>query len=305
MVTVLLPRHEVKAGVQLKSDLVSSEALRLEIDTLEQPEAVIKDDESGKDTDKPQLLVIEDNRDMQAYLYQMLSGQYEVELAGDGETGLTLALEQVPDIVICDVMLPKKNGYQVAHSLKADEGTSHIPIIMLTARSDEDSRLEGLREHVDDFLTKPFNDEELMLRVANLLAVRDILKARYSGQLHSGEDPKSDLREPERHFLERLELTLEKNFTDQDYTIAQMADGLALSVRQLQRKLKALTDQQPGHYLRLYRLRQSQPLLQMGKRIGDVSYSVGFGSPAHFASCFRAQYECTPTEYQGRYINAG
>jgi len=87
-----------------------------------------------------------------------------------------------------------------------------------------------------------------------------------------------------------------------NYSISQMADGLALSVRQLQRKLRALTDQQPGHYLRLYRLKESLPLLQAGKRIGDVAYSVGFGSPAHYSSCFRAQYGCTPTEYQGRYI---
>jgi len=305
VVTVLLPRYQVKAGVQLKSDLVSSEALRLELDTLEQPRPLVKDDDDGKDSGKPQLLIIEDNRDMQAYLYQMLSASYEIELAGDGEAGLAFAMEQIPDIVVCDVMLPKKDGYQVAHELKADDRTSHIPIIMLTARSDEDSKLEGLREHVDDFLTKPFNEEELIIRIANLLAVRDILKARYSGQLHAGGDPKSDLKESERLFMERLELTLENNYDDLDFTITQMAAGMAMSVRQLQRKLKALTDQQPGHYLRLYRLNRSLALLQVGKRIGDVAFSVGFGSPAHFASCFRAQYGCTPTEYQGKYVGAG
>lgn len=305
VVTVLLPRHLVKTGVQLKSDLVSSEALQLEIDTLEQPKPLIKDDSTGKDSDKPQLLVIEDNRDMQAYLYQMLTGVYDVELAGDGESGLAFALEHVPDIIVCDVMLPKKDGYQVSRELKTDDRTSHIPIIMLTARSDEDSKLEGLREHVDDFLTKPFNEEELRIRITNLLAIRDILKARYSGQLHAGDDPRSGLKEPERLFMERLELTLETNHTDLEFTISQMASGMSMSVRQLQRKLKALTDQQPGHFLRLYRLDKSLALLQMGKRIGDVSYSVGFGSPAHFASCFRAQYGCTPTEYQERYTGSG
>lgn len=305
VVTILLPRYRVRAGVALKSDLVSSEALNLEIDTLEQPKPLTKDDGNGKDGEKPQLLVIEDNRDMQVYLYQMLSGDYEVELAGDGEAGLDFAFEQIPDIVVCDVMLPKKDGYQVSHELKTDDRTSHIPIIMLTARSDEDSKLEGLREHVDDFLTKPFNEEELMIRIANLLAVRDIMKARYSGQLHAGGDPRSELREPERLFMERLELTLDKNHVDLEFTITQMADCMALSVRQLQRKLKALTDQQPGHYLRLYRLNRSLALLQAGKRIGDVAYSVGFGSPAHFASCFRAQYGSTPTEYQEGCLGGG
>jgi AraC-like DNA-binding protein len=172
--------------------------------------------------------------------------------------------------------------------------------VPLTARSDEDSKLEGLRGQVDDFLAKPFNDEELMLRVANLLAIRDILKARYSGQLHSGGDPRSGLSEPERRFMERLETVLEEHHAEQEFTIEQMASGLAMSVRQLQRKLKALTDQQPGHYLRMYRLNRSLALLLDGKRIGDAAYSVGFGSPAHFASCFRAQYGCTPSEYQAR-----
>jgi AraC-like DNA-binding protein len=105
--------------------------------------------------------------------------------------------------------------------------------------------------------------------------------------------------------MERLELTLDKNHVDLEFTITQMADCMALSVRQLQRKLKALTDQQPGHYLRLYRLNRSLALLQVGKRIGDVAYSVGFGSPAHFASCFRAQYGSTPTEYQEGCLGAG
>jgi DNA-binding response OmpR family regulator len=235
---------------------------------------------------------------MQYYLHQLLSDSYRVELTGDGESGLERAREEIPDLVICDVMLPQRDGYQIAHELKSDERTSHIPVIMLTARSDEDSRLEGLREHVDDFLTKPFNDEELMLRIANLLAIRDILKARYSGRLNIGEDPRVQLSEPEQRFLERLEKVMDANFTHQDFSIEDMAAALALSPRQLQRKLKALTDQQPTHYLRLYRLKRSLELLRKGKLIGDVAYSVGFGSPAHFSSCFRAQYGCTPTEYQ-------
>ena len=138
--------------------------------------------------------------------------------------------------------------------------------------------------------------------VANLLAIRDILKARYSGELHSGGDPRTGLSEPERRFMERLETVLDENFADQDFTVEQIGSGMSMSVRQLQRKLKALTDQQPGHYLRLYRLNQSLALLMDGKRIGDVAFSVGFGSPAHFASCFRAQYSCTPTEYQALQI---
>ena len=242
--------------------------------------------------------MIEDSRDMQAYLHYLLSAGYEVELAGDGKSGVDYALEHVPDIVLCDVILPKMDGYEVAHELKSNKATSHIPLIMLTARSDENSRLEGLREQVDDYLTKPFNDEELLLRITNLLAVRDILKARFSGQLLEGENPQSTLKEPERKFIENLERVMEKHHEDEELTMTQLAGYMAMSVRQLQRKLKALTDQQPSGYLRLYRLKRSLALLREGRRISEVAYAVGFGSPAHFASCFRAKYGCTPTEYQ-------
>lgn len=298
VVTVLLPVYEVPPGVELVSDSIASEALRLEVETLEQPQELYSADSDETGSEKPRLLVIEDNRDMQYYLQQLLSSLYTVELAGDGESGLAHAQAEIPDLIICDLMLPKQSGYEVSHELKSDDRTSHIPIIILTARSDEDSRLEGLREHVDDFLTKPFNDEELMLRIANLLAIRDILKARYSGQLNSGRDPRPNLSEPERRFLDRLESVLDANYHNQEFSVTDMATAMALSVRQLQRKLKALTDQHPGHYLRIYRMNRALDLLKQGKLVGDTAYTVGFGSPAHFSSCFRAQYGCTPTEYQ-------
>ena len=175
---------------------------------------------------------------MQAYLQYLLSAGYVVELAGDGKSGVEYALEHVPDIVLCDVMLPKMDGYEVARELKSNDATSHIPIIMLTARRDEESRLEGLREHVDVYLTKPFNDEELLLRITNLLAVRDILKARFSGQLLAGENPQSTLNEPERRFMERLEQVMEKYHGDEELRVTQLAFHMAMSVRQLQRKLR-------------------------------------------------------------------
>ena len=298
VVTVLLPRYRVKPGVDHKSERFLTEALRLEVEALEQPEPMLTDDADRRGVGQPMVLVIEDSLDMQAYLHYLLSADYEVNLAGDGKSGVDYAREHVPDIVLCDVMLPKMDGYEVVHELKSNNATSHIPIIMLTARSDESSRLEGLREHVDDYLTKPFNDEELLLRITNLLAVRDILKARFSGQLLEGENPQSNLKEPERRFIENLERVMEKHHGDEELTIIQLADYMAMSVRQLQRKLKALTDQQPNGYLRLYRLKRSLALLQEGRRISEVAYAVGFGSPAHFASCFRAKFGCTPTEYQ-------
>jgi signal transduction histidine kinase/ligand-binding sensor domain-containing protein/CheY-like chemotaxis protein len=298
LVNVLLPLYRPEPGVSLVSDKAASDALQLEVDVLEQPEHVLGGSSGKGDSDQPKILVIEDNKDMQYYLHELLSPHYSVELAVNGEDGLSIAQETIPDLIICDIMLPIKDGFQVSHELKSDHKTSHIPIIILTARGDEDSRLTGLREHVDDYVTKPFNEEELMLRVGNLLAVRDILKARYSGELIIGKDPRYNLNETERQFLDQLDNVLDCHYSDEHFSVVEMASGMAMSVRQLQRKLKALTDQQPVNYLRLYRLHSSLELLKKGKRVGDVAFAVGFGSPTYFSSCFRAQFGQTPTEFQ-------
>ena len=247
---------------------------------------------------RTRLLVAEDNADMRSYLCQLLSAEYRVTGADSGEAGLQAAEEQIPDLVVCDLMLPGMDGFEVVHKLRGDEKTSHIPIIMLTARSDRESRLEGLRERVDDYLIKPFNDEELVLRIANLLAIRDILRARFGGALIAGEEARDLLREPERRFLEKLQGVLETHYAQEAFSISSMASEMAMSERQLQRKLRAVTDQTPALYLRLFRLHRSLKLLADGRRVSEVAYDVGFSSPAYFASCFRAQFGCTPREYQ-------
>ena len=144
-------------------------------------------------------------------------------LAEDGEKGLERAISLVPDLVVCDVMLPRINGYQVVQSLKLDQNTSHIPILMLTARSDDDSRLEGLRERVDDFMTKPFSDEELVIRINNLLTVRDILKARYTGELYAGDDPGHLLTAPERSCISALESAMEEHYSNPEFGLSELA----------------------------------------------------------------------------------
>ena len=295
---VSIPRLEPPAGLRVTHNAPVSEALQLEIDSLEKPDIEESSESLDGNTDQPQVLVIEDNQDMRSYLSQLLSAEYRVANADSGEAGLQAAEEQVPDLVICDLMLPGVDGFEVVHELRANEKTSHIPIIMLTARSDHESRLEGLRERVDDYLIKPFNDEELILRVANLLAIRDILRARFGGALVAGEEPRDSLREPERRFLEKLQGVLETHYSNEEFSITSMASDMAMSERQLQRKLKAITDQTPALYLRLFRLRRSLKLLADGRRVSDVSYDVGFSSPAYFANCFRAQFGCTPREYQ-------
>jgi AraC-like DNA-binding protein len=195
-------------------------------------------------------------------------------------------------------MMPVMDGYQLSQELKSDALTSHIPIIMLTARSDHDSKLMGLREKVDDYLTKPFSDDELTLRIVNLLSIRDTLKRRYSLQLYDESAAPEALSDHQQVFVDRLHAIVNEQISDPDFRVEQLAEKLAMSDRQLQRKLKAILDHSPAEYLRAYRLKVAIRELRKGKRIGLVAEDVGFSSPAYFASCFRAQFGMSPREFQ-------
>jgi len=297
--TVALPRHAVdSAAPDGTKEVVASAATRREVNSLAQPGSetipIAVEDENGQQT----VLVVEDNPDMQNYLQSLLVPDYECLVAGDGHTGLELALEQVPDLVVTDVMMPGLDGYELTEALKEDQRTSHIPIIMLTARSDRESRLKGLSEHADDYLIKPFDDEELLLRITNQLAARDIMKARFSRRVYLEEPLATGLNERERNFLARFETVLEENFADPDLDIGGMASKLAVSTRQLQRKLKALTGHSPAEYLRAYRLKEAARLLGARGQIIKVAFDVGFTSQAYFGTCFKAQFGMSPGQYQ-------
>ena len=241
-----------------------------------------------KSNGEASLLVVEDNTDMQEYLVSLLSDSYQCQVAADGEEAVSIALENVPDLVLCDVMLPKSDGFEVSKTLKTNDATSHIPIVMLTALGDHESRLKGLREHVDDYLTKPFDDEELMLRIANLLSARDALKRRYSRQLFDGSDVGHDLGQREQQFLDKLQAVLESNHSNSDFRVDQLSKEMAMSDRQLQRKLKALIGHSPAEFLRNFRLTMALKKLREGTQVGLVAEAVGFSSQAYFASCFKA-----------------
>ena len=297
--TVALPRHAVDAAApDGTEEVVASAAARREVNSLAQSGSdtipIADEDESGQQT----VLVVEDNPDMQNYLHSLLVPDYECLVAGDGDTGLELALEQVPDLVVTDVMMPGLDGYELTEALKEDQRTSHIPIIMLTARSDRESRLKGLSEHADDYLVKPFDDEELLLRITNQLAARDIMKARFSRRVYLEEPLATGLNERERNFLSRFETVLEENFSDPDLDIGAMASKLAVSTRQLQRKLKALTGHSPAEYLRAFRLKEAASLLATKDQIIKVAFDVGFTSQAYFGTCFKAQFGMSPGQYQ-------
>ncbi|MGD8929356.1 MAG: two-component regulator propeller domain-containing protein [Lysobacterales bacterium] len=304
--TVRLP-HALPSGKESKDRDAGkvSEAVRLEIDSI-QPARF--DDERQRDdvfAQKPLILVIEDNAEMLDYLTGLLGVTYACSTARTGPEGLEKALEQVPDLILCDLMLPGMDGVQLSHAVKQDERTSHVPIIILTARRDTTSRKESWKEKVDAFLTKPFDDEELLLRIANLLELREILKERFSGHFFSHNGSHAGLGSKDREFMDRLESVLEKHHADPDFGLQQMATEMYVSPRQLQRKLRALTGLAPSGLLRSYRLRRARDLLLDGTQIGVASDAVGFSSSAYFTSCFKAQFSTTPSEFQRQGVPRG
>ncbi len=255
------------------------------------------DPEETPPQDAPLVLVVEDNADMRAYLKAHLAGSYQIEEAEDGAQGLARARATQPALVISDVMMPQMDGYALCRALKTDEKLNHIPVILLTAKADEASKLEGLETGADDYLYKPFNAQELLARVENLIEIRRRLRQRFSGEVILGP---SQIAVPsaEAVFLERVRDVAEAHLGDGNFGVDWLADEVGLSVRQLRRRLKAATRLSPGGYLRMMRLQRAAQLLeQQAGSVAEVAYQVGFQDPDYFSRLFKQTFGVSPSEY--------
>ena len=252
------------------------------------------------DTDqaKPMLLLVEDNEDVMRYIKDVFQDDYTVLEAIDGEEGIDMALEQVPDMIISDVMMPKKDGYEVCNTLKKDERTSHIPIILLTAKASLQNKIEGLETQADDYVIKPFVPQELKLRVKNLIASRKKLQEKYKHEMIL-KPSEITVNSVDQSFLENIMNVVEDNIGNEEFSVEQLGQIIGMSRSQLHRKLKALLDQAPNQFIRSFRLRRAHNLLsQNAASTSEIAYQVGFGSPSYFTKCFREQYGYTPSDVQ-------
>lgn len=248
--------------------------------------------------DREIVLVVEDNADVRAYLREHLEGDYRVQEASDGESGLALALETLPDLIITDVMMPKLDGYALSRALRTDERTSHIPIIMLTAKAEEEDKLEGLETGVDDYLLKPFSPKELRARVRNLIALRRRLRERFSTATVI-QPSQVEATSLDQAFLARTTASIEAHLDEEGFTIERLADEVGLSVSQLNRKLNALIDQPAGKLIRSMRLQRGADLLErQAGTIAEIAYRVGFSNQSHFSTAFKNQFGVSPSAYQ-------
>jgi len=265
------------------------------------------------------VLVIEDNLDMQTHIKQVIEQQHHCLLTTSGEEGITLAQEFIPDLIVCDIMLTGIDGFEVLKQIKEHELTAHIPIILLTARSDLDSRLHGLNLQADEYLSKPFNQQELLIRIDNLIENRRQLQKSYVEKFTQGQKVKrkktsvskvSKLThndEPcqslDEKFIEKLEKVIAKMYTETELGSQQLASELAMSERQLQRKIKVLLGVTPNNYIKEFRLFKAQTLLKSGAQIGRIALDVGFSSQTYFGRCFKETFNCTPKQYQQQQQN--
>ena len=248
----------------------------------------------GGEQSLPSLLILEDNPDVVEYLVSCLEDQYALLIARDGQDGIDLALEQVPDLIISDVMMPHKDGFEVCNILKQDQRTSHIPIILLTARADDDSRLQGLKRGADAYLAKPFNKAELFIRLEKLLELRRALQARYGGSMSELPSPSAEF-EAEDQFILTIRQTLEENLTDADFRVPELCKSLGMSRSNLHRKIKALTGSSTAIFVRRLRLQKALGLLQESDlNISEVAYEVGFSDPRYFSRTFAMEYGYSP-----------
>lgn len=254
--------------------------------------------------DLPLVLIVEDNPDVVFYIKSCLDEHYQVEMAYDGQAGIDLALEKIPDLIISDVMMPEKDGFMVCDTLKNDERTSHIPIILLTAKADVGSRIKGLRRGADAYLAKPFDEEELLVRIEQLVEKQERIAKYFHAQQHSHETPATpdtldkEAIQIEDTFLQKVNDIISKHYHQEEFALPELCQMIGMSRSQLYRKMKAIADTSPSAFIRNYRLAEAKKLLERGEHtVSEVAWKVGFKDLAHFSKSFLSNFGRSPSDF--------
>jgi signal transduction histidine kinase/DNA-binding response OmpR family regulator len=251
--------------------------------------------------EKLEILVVEDNQDLRNMIRDVLQNEYQVKEAVDGKDGMTKAESDIPDLIISDVMMPGMNGYDLCKVLKTNIKTNHIPVILLTAKASRENKMQGLKIGADDYLVKPFDEEELRVRIRNLIANREKLQMKFQTEsLLKPEETKAT--SVQQKFLQDLKEVIKANLDNDQFGVDELGRKMAMSRSQVHRKLKALTDQSATTFIRNYRLHRAANLLkQDAGNVTEIAFQVGFNSQSYFSSSFHELFHCTPSEYKQKY----
>ncbi|MEO8116951.1 MAG: ATP-binding protein, partial [Bacteroidota bacterium] len=243
------------------------------------------------------ILVIEDNADLREFIKDTLKKEFQIILASNGIEGLAKAQETIPDLIISDLMMPEMDGISMTQLLKKSTATSHIPVILLTAKAGSVNIIEGLQSGADDYLIKPFDGDELIARSKNIIEQRKNLRIHYSKQVISITPEEIETENPEKEFLLQIRNAIEENLDNELFSVIDLAKKVFMSRSQLHRKLKALTGESPNELIRNFRLERAFQILQKtSATVTETAYMTGFSSPAYFSKCFSDRYGYSPAE---------
>ena len=252
----------------------------------------------GYDSSKPSVLVIDDNEDIRSYVHTLLHTDYTVIEAADGSEGIRKAMKYVPDLIISDVMMPGIDGIECCRRLKSELQTCHIPVILLTACSLDEQRIQGYDGGADSYISKPFNSKLLLVRLRNLMDNHKRLKQFFGDKITLS---KESVSEVDKGFVERFRELIEANLIDSELSVEELGSKMGLSRVQLYRKIKALTNYSPNELVRIARLKKAASLLASSeKTISEITYEVGFTSPSYFTKCYKDYFGESPTDFLKR-----
>lgn len=308
--TVRLPKgraHLTDAQIIRIAEVAPPAPLPAPVSVAASPAAVDSDADAAADAapaaaaetldDERSVLVVEDHSEVRAFLRDHLEPHYRVLDAKDGAEGLSLAVAELPDLVLSDVMMGPVNGYELCKALKTNEKTCHIPVVLLTARAGREDKLLGLDIGADCYLIKPFDPSELLVQVRNLIEQRRMLRERFSSSVVLKPSEMAVMPMDEA-FLTRVLSVVERHLSDPEFDVERLGREVGLSRSQLHRKIRALTNQPPTLLIRSIRLQRAAELLrQEAGSVAEVAYLVGFSSQGYFAKCFREQFGCAPRDY--------
>ena len=268
-------------------------SLNTEVSNEPEPERIFQ----SSNRFKYKLLIVEDNKDIRSYIYEILSKEYRIIEAENGNIGLELAIQELPDCVITDVMMDGMDGIELCKKIKSNDKTCQIPVIILTAKTSVEQRIEGLEVGADSYIPKPFNIDHLKIRVSKLIELRQTIKNKYEGKNEISQE-QIKIKSVDEKLLEKFESIVKEQLDNPDLSIEIISQQIGISRSQLQRKLKQITNQNPSDYLKTMRLRYAAILLT-GKNlsISEVTYACGFASLSHFSNSFREFYGMSPSRY--------
>ncbi|WP_339831235.1 ATP-binding protein [uncultured Altibacter sp.] len=293
---VILPYRKAHFSAEAIIDVSTESALNFADSTQIALEATSFSVEHNFDTKSPLLLIVEDNPDLRAYIAEQLETTFNILAATNGKEGMSIALTKLPDLIISDVMMPEMNGIELCEVLKTDIRTSHIPIILLTAKAGQKAKIEGLETGADDYLIKPFDGRELLIRAKNLIDQRAQLREKFGGELKVGPS-EIRLSSMDERFIKEVIKTIEEHMDNEFYSVEDLACSVGFSKSQLNRKLKSIVGKSPNQMIREFRLTRAKDLLeQKAASVSEVAYQVGYANLSYFSKSYKEAFGVLPSD---------